>query len=149
MPRRPLRLLAALMLMAPPAFAGTEVLRQEAIAYARKGDTVLYRESHWRYRQEGVARRLVLYRCPDGRAFARKTVVERPAAQAPDFDFEDARDGYREGVRTGPGGRVVYVRDVGDARPKERTLSTPPGAVIDAGFDGAFLDVMDAWQTFQ
>ena len=42
---------------------------------------------------EGVARRLVLYRCPDGRAFARKTVVERPAAQAPDFDFEDARDG--------------------------------------------------------
>ena len=95
MPRRPLRLLAALLLMAPPAFAGTDVLRQEAIAYARKGDTVLYRESHWRYRQEGVARRLVLYRCPDGRAFARKTVVERPAAQAPDFDFEDARDGYR------------------------------------------------------
>ena len=43
MPRRPLRLLAALMLMAPAAFAGTDVLRQEAIAYARKSDTVLYR----------------------------------------------------------------------------------------------------------
>ena len=62
MPRRPLRLLAALLLMAPPAFAGTDVLRQEAIAYARKGDTVLYRESHWRYRLGGAARRLVLYR---------------------------------------------------------------------------------------
>lgn len=146
MPRRPLRLLAALMLMAPPAFAGTDVLRQEAIAYARKGDTVLYRESHWRYRQEGVARRLVLYRCPDGRAFARKTVVERPAAQAPDFDFEDARDGYREGVRTGPGGRVVYVRDVGDARPKERTLATPPDAVIDAGFDAS---VRQHWEALR
>jgi hypothetical protein len=144
MPRPTLRLLAALLLAAPPAFAGTDVLRQEAVAYARKGDAVVYRESHWRYRQDGVARRLVLYRCPDGRAFARKTVVERPAAQAPDFDFEDARDGYREGVRTGPGGRVVYVREAGAARPEERTLTTPPGAVIDAGFDASVRQHWDA-----
>ena len=127
----------ALVLASPLASANTDVFRQEATAYARKGDTVLYRESHWRYRQEGAARRLVLYRCPDGRAFARKTVVERAAAQAPDFDFEDARDGYREGVRSGGRGRVVYVREAAGAPSKERALTVPAGAVIDAGFDAS------------
>jgi hypothetical protein len=136
----------ALMLASPLAGATTDVFRQEATAYARKGDTVLYRESHWRYRQEGAARRLVLYRCPDGRAFARKTVVERAPAQAPDFDFEDARDGYREGVRSGGGGRVVYVRDAAGAPSKERALTVPAGAVIDAGFDAS---VRQHWDTLR
>lgn len=130
--------------LAVPAAATTDILRQEARAYARKGDTLLYRESHWRYRQDGLAHRLVLYRCPDGRAFARKTVVERASAQAPDFDFEDARDGYREGVRSGPRGRTVYVRDSSSASPRERTIALPPGAVIDAGFDASVRRHWDA-----
>lgn len=132
-----LSVFAALMLASPAARPTAEVLRQEATAYARQGGTVLYRESHWRYRQEGSARRLVLYRCPDGRAFARKTVVDGATAQAPDFDFEDARDGYREGVRSSERGRVVYVREKAGAPAKERTLAVPAGAVIDAGFDAS------------
>lgn len=114
-----------------------DILQQEARAYARRGDALLYRESHWRYRQDGDARRLVLYRCPDGRAFARKQVVERATAQAPDFDFEDARDGYREGVRSNAQGRVVYVRPARQAAMKEQALSLPVDAVIDAGFDAS------------
>jgi hypothetical protein len=114
-----LLLSAVLTLVSPLALANADILRQEATAYARKGEAVVYRESHWRYRQDGAARRLVLYRCPDGRAFARKTVVERGAAQAPDFDFEDARDGYREGVRSSERGRVVYVRETSEARTRE------------------------------
>ena len=129
--------LAALLLPAVHAFAATEATRQEAIAYARKGEAVLYRESHWRYRQDGTARRLVLYRCADGQAFARKTVVERPTAQAPDFAFEDARDGYREGVRSTAGGRLVYVQETAGGRAKERAVTAPTGAVIDAGFDAS------------
>lgn len=123
--------------MAGGAAADTGIQHQEARAYARSGDTLVYRESHWRYHQDGNARRLVLYRCPDGRAFARKTVVERARAPAPDFDFEDARDGYREGVRSGPQGRVVYVRADAGAPLKERVLATPADAVIDAGFDAS------------
>ncbi|KRA48745.1 hypothetical protein [Pseudoxanthomonas sp. Root630] len=137
MPARHTLLGLALACLAVPAGANADILRQEARAYARKGDTLLYRESHWRYRQDGLAHRLVLYRCPDGRAFARKTVVERASAQAPDFDFEDARDGYREGVRSGPRGRSVYVRTSADATTRERAIALPAGGVIDAGFDAS------------
>ncbi|WP_254771797.1 hypothetical protein [Pseudoxanthomonas sp. CF385] len=135
MPVRRSVLALALACLAGPAAASADILRQEARAYARQGDALLYRESHWRYRQDGLAHRLVLYRCPDGRAFARKTVVARTSAQAPDFDFEDARDGYREGARSGAGGRTVYVRASANATPKQRIVALPAGGVVDAGFD--------------
>ena len=96
----------ALLTACPPAMANADIQRQEAQAYARKGGALVYRESHWRYRQDEGARRLVLYRCPDGRAFARKMVIERRRAQAPDFEFEDARDGYREGWYAGQADRA-------------------------------------------
>jgi len=137
MPSRRSLLGLAFACLASPAGANTDILHQEARAYARQGDTLLYRESHWRYRQDGLARRLVLYRCPDGRAFARKTLVERTSPQAPDFDFEDARDGYREGVRSGPRGRTVYVQASAATAEKERTIVLPAGGVIDAGFDAS------------
>lgn len=132
-----LAILGAMLAVAAPAAAAdaVNIQRQEALAHPRQGDRVLHRESHWRYRQNGVRRGLVLYRCPGGQAFARKTLVERSDALSPDFDFEDARDGYREGVRTGQQGRVVYVRTQAGAEQKERALATPAGAVIDAGFD--------------
>ena len=138
--RHRLLLLAAAPLLAAAGSrdaATADIQHQEARAYARGGATLLYRESHWRYRQDGSARRLVLYRCPDGRAVARKTVIERQRAQAPDFDFEDARDGYREGVRSGAQGRIVYVRDDAAAAQKERALAVPADGVIDAGFDAS------------
>lgn len=113
------------------------VLAQDATAHAREGGGLLYRESHWLYREGAAARRLVLYRCPDGRPFARKTVLERAAPQAPDFDFEDARDGYREGVRSTAAGRMVYVRPRTGAPLRERRVEVPPNAVIDAGFDAS------------
>ena len=137
---------AILVALSHAATAAPEIQRQEARAYARKSDALLYRESHWRYRQDGDARRLVLYRCPDGRAFARKTVIERTTAQAPDFDFEDARDGYREGVRSGAQGRVVYVRAGAKAALEERPLAVPAAGVIDAGFDAS---VRLHWATLQ
>jgi hypothetical protein len=150
MPVRPsppaLACAALLAALSHAAAASTDIQQQEAKAYARNGDALLYRESHWRYRQDGGARRLVLYRCPDGRAFARKTVVDRTAAQAPDFDFEDARDGYREGVRSGAQGRVVYVRPSAKEAQKERPLAVPADGVIDAGFDAS---VRLHWETLR
>ena len=104
-------------------------------AYDLDSGRLLYHESHFLFEDNGVHERLVLYRCPDGRAFARKIVRDDGHAQAPDFDMRDARTGYREGVRRQNGKRVVYVQRGADHALKSAPLDLPPDGVIDAGFD--------------
>lgn len=118
--------------------------RYEGVAYAPGSQRVLYRETHWRYREDGIGRRLVLYRCPGGEPFARKQVVDSPSASAPDFDFVDARDGYEEGALTRQGKRYVYTRKNAAAPRKETALPDRAGAVIDAGFDAMVRARWDA-----
>ncbi len=134
-------LLALLALEGAGAASAAE--RYEGIAYVRGTDRIAYRETHWLFDRDGTRERLVLYQCADRTAFGRKWVREVPSAVAPDFDFEDARDGYREGVRTEQGERLVFVRE--NARAAERTRPLPASAdgVVDAGFD-AF--VREHWQ---
>ena len=106
--RDPARPLPALVLLAAVVVAGpatAEPLRyEEGLARAPGGGALLYREQHWlRLREGRPLERLVLYRCPNGVAFARKQVDYRGSAPAPAFALEDARSGYREGLRrTGP-----------------------------------------------
>ena len=107
----------------------------EGTAYRLDNGAAAYRESHMMYQSDGIPARLVLYRCMDGSAFARKTVVERTDATAPDFDFVDGRTGYREGVRSTSRGREVYWQKSATAGEKTKTLAMPANAVIDAGFD--------------
>jgi len=121
--------------------------RYEGVAYAPDSKRVLYRETHWRYSQGGVDRRLVLYRCPRGEAFARKVVTDSPSATAPDFDFVDARDGYEEGASTRQGKRYVYTRKNAAATRKETALPERTGAIIDAGFDAMIRMRWDALST--
>lgn len=105
-----------------------ELRRYTGNAYD-SGGRLLYRETHY---LQGRSR-LVLYRCADGRAFARKQV--QGEGIAPDFDFSDGRDGYREGVRGGAGGREVFWRG-GAGKPLKQTALAKTGAgVFDAGFD--------------
>ena len=104
------------------------------IARAASGESVLYREDHYRYTTGGEPHVLVLYRCPDGKPFARKTAdVRQPLA--PDFDLYDARNGYREGVRTRQGVREVYVHAVGAEGERSARLPAASTPVIDSGFD--------------
>lgn len=110
-------------------------VRYEGLAYPAGGGGLVYREVHWLYRDGGVDARLVMYRCPDGRAFARKTLRDVAGPSAPDFEFVDARSGYREGVRTRGASREVFHRDGAGAREVARPLPKAPGLVIDAGFD--------------
>jgi len=105
------------------------------VASAENGSAVRYREEHWLFRADGVATRLVLYRCPSGEPFARKLVYDRGDPAAPDFDFEDGRDGYREGVRREGERWLVYARERGDAPMQTRLLQAVPDMVVDAGFD--------------
>jgi len=130
----PVRLLAIAAVMA--ATSAQAVVREDARALSRDTGRLLYHERHLQYDERGVTRRIVLYRCPDGAAFARKLVVARGAPTQPDFAFHDGRSGYREGVRTRDGRREIFVDDGrGDLR--VRPLPSSPDAVIDVGFDAA------------
>jgi hypothetical protein len=115
---------------------GGGIRQLEAKAYATGDGHLMYRESHWLFDDAQGPGRLVLYRCPDGRAFARKLLLDDGNAQAPDFELLDGRTGYREGVRQAAGGgRVVFVRKSDTAQERSAPLDTTPLPVIDAGFD--------------
>ena len=109
--------------------------RYDGVAYARGTDQIVFRETDWLFVRDGIAQRLVLYRCPGGKPFGRKWVHETPSAIAPDFDFTDARDGYREGVRGGRGTREIFVQENEHSPLQVRPLPADPNAVLDAGFD--------------
>jgi len=120
----------AALLPARPV-AGAE--RYSGDAYSVAGNVLLYREIQYVY--AGGAQRVYLYRCPDGRAFARKQLRETGDAQAPDFNLVDARLGYREGVREAGDERLVYVQRRTNLPEQSQRLRVPADGVIDAGFD--------------
>lgn len=124
--------LGLLLAIAPAAQANISF--EEGLARDPGSDRLLYREQHLVRREgERLLERLVLYRCPDGTAFARKRVDYRRSAQAPAFSLEDARDGYGEGLRAGSGAGTVWVREGGSER--SAALEPTPRLVADAGFD--------------
>ncbi|HQW59948.1 hypothetical protein [Thermomonas sp.] len=123
------------LVFASMAASAADVRRDEARVLAAGDGRLLYRETHWTLPGPRPDR-WVLYRCADGAAFARKRVLAAPSPLAPDFALEDARDGYREGVRAAAGGRSVFVHAPGRAE-ATRVLAIPADGVIDAGFDAA------------
>jgi hypothetical protein len=147
-------MLSALLLSLAALSAGTPTgpIRQyTGIARAAPDARVLYREVHYLFDSADGPREIVLYRCPDGRPFARKWLDTR-TPQAPDFAFRDARSGYREGVRTQAGQRVVYVHKVGAKKTRSTPLPMVPTPVIDSGFDAfvrAHWDALAAGQTLK
>jgi hypothetical protein len=134
--RCPWATLALLEVSLAAPFAAPEAQeRYEGIAYLPKTDHILYRETHWIFFRDGIEQRLVLYRCPGGEPFGRKWVRDHPSSQAPDFDFYDARDGYREGVRNEDGRREIFVQENRQAPLHAQPLTDDPNVVLDAGFD--------------
>jgi hypothetical protein len=126
-----LLLAVAVALSTSPPTGAAE--RYSGDAYSMSGNVLLYHETQYVY--DAGAARVVLYRCPDGRAFARKRVRESSDAQAPDFDLVDARLGYREGVLDHGDEREVYVQRREDRPLQTDLLKVPDDGVIDAGFD--------------
>ncbi|MEO7431958.1 MAG: hypothetical protein ABIV12_07760 [Dokdonella sp.] len=130
-----------------PAMANADIEHYVGTAYDASG-RVLYTESHWISGTLPRRELTVLFRCPDGAPFARKHVVEAGVAQAPSFTLEDARTGYREGVRDGTGGsREVFTRSVEGQLEKRALLKSAPDLVVDAGFDSFIRDHWDALAT--
>lgn len=126
-------LLACSLLASTTALADT-VRYEEAVARSPGQNAPLYRERHWtRYEGERASERLVLYLCPDGTPFGRKHVDYSASAQAPAFEFNDVRSGYREGLRRTAGKVVVWFSE---ARATERSAAIAASRlVVDAGFD--------------
>ena len=121
--------------LAAASVSAQETLRfEEGIARDPTSQVELYREQHWIRSQSGqTSERLVLYRCPDGTAFARKRLDYRSSGIAPQFRFEDRRFGYLEGLRQGSIPEV-FVRKTTDA-PMQSNALAATGLVADAGFD--------------
>lgn len=128
-----------LLTLFPLLFTGN-VAAADGIRYeqgqARDPDTrrLLYTESHWTRLEAGApVRRTVLYRCPDGTAFARKEISYAPSPLAPTFRFTDARLGYQEGLRWRDGRPELWTS--GRDGERAQTLANRPDLVADAGFD--------------
>jgi len=124
-----------LVSIALPALAGPVTESFSGAAYASDGNQLLYRETHYLFSGDHGGERVVLYQCPDGRAFARKRSRDDGNAQAPDFDLVDARVGYREGVRRNGNQREVYVQRTSAQPEQADALRLPADGVIDTGFE--------------
>ncbi len=112
-------------------------------AYARDG-TLLYREQHITWRQDGQTQRVVIYRCPDGAAFARKRLRATADPAAPDFSLLDGAIGQRIEVRRHDGGIALSYRSRRGADTHTAQLPLPRHAIIDAGFNDYVLEHWDS-----
>lgn len=134
MRRLQLAALAVAALAAAPACATLKY--QEATASDPDSGALLYREQHLLEHEQGeLRRRLVVYRCSDGTAFARKQVDYGDSALAPSFEFVDARLGYGEGLRRDPGGDELWVRPGPSDAERSAPVAAGAAFVADAGFD--------------
>lgn len=134
------RLLVSACLLLPFA-AQASLTFEEGVAREPDSDRLLYLEQHLVRRQDGEpTERLVLYRCGDGTPFARKRVDYRGSAVAPEFVFEDARIGYREGLRRRTGVESVWVREGAGEAERSAPLEDDVRLVADAGFDEFIRD---------
>lgn len=128
------RLLVLALLLAAPAQAALTF--EEGQARDPGSKALMYLEHHLVRREQGrPTERLVMYRCADGTAFARKRVDYRESAQAPAFSLEDARIGYGEGLRRSRGNEQVWVRPGPGQAERSAALDEATGLVADAGFD--------------
>lgn len=143
---RPLLLTGLLLSVLPAVPAAAAVSRVEGQALSAADGRLLYRETHWLQDVGDRQARLVLYRCADGKPFARKWMPAAEVAMAPDFEFMDGRDGRQESVRAQAGRRLVSVRAGTGTSVQEKSLEMPAAGVIDAGFDAA---VRANWATLQ
>jgi hypothetical protein len=134
---------SVLILASASTIASVPVRHHVGTAFDSAGN-MLYTESHWISGIPDHGKRLILFNCPDGKAFARKRIEDSGEALAPLFELVDNRFGYREGVRIAANGkREVFVRRSHRQPEQTALLESVPQLVIDAGFDAFILRQWD------
>lgn len=127
---------AALLALAPLTVAADRYGGYQGNAFEQGSGKMLYSESHFiHYLNDKVVDRIVLYRCPNGRAFARKVLQIKGRPQMPEFELLDQRTGYREGLVTRAGRLTVFYQSTAKKSEKSDTLDAGRALVADAGFD--------------
>ncbi len=119
------------------AEAGQRWERRVGEARDLKDGSVRYREEHLLRRgPDGEPQqRIVLYRCPDGSAFGRKTLDYGNDPLVPSFRMEDARWGYVEQLQPTPEGLKLTVLQPG-AEERSGIIAVEDSALVaDAGYD--------------
>src|SRR5690606_24213789 len=113
-----------------------DTLRFRGEARSTESASLLYVEDHLLRTEEGrPTERLVLYRCPDGEAFARKQVRYGEPPFAPQFEILDARFDYREGFSRGKIAGETFVQRGADDELQKEAIALGESLVVDAGFD--------------
>lgn len=125
-----------LLLCLPCTALASPWLRIEGVATTPQG-AAAYRELHWQRSAQDGSERWVLYQCPDGRPFARKHLPATLQAQARGYTLEDRRSGQAAEVVADGGTVVVGWKEAAASARRQRRLTLPADAVIDAGFDAA------------
>ena len=129
-------LCAFTLLNAIPAYAADLYSGYEGTAFELSSGKMIYTESHYmHFVDANLSDRIVLYRCPNGKAFGRKTMRTLGKPLMPEFELVDARLGYREGLATRPGGLTVFYQNSAKKAEKSDTLDATRALVADAGFD--------------
>ncbi len=115
-------------------------LRYDGTAYDLDNGSVAYVESHYvKLDGDAAADRFVLYRCTNGKAFARKRVTTRNASPwLPSFELQDQRIQYREGLKEIDNNLAVFY--AADGEDDKAPLDAPSDLVADAGFDRFVVD---------
>ena len=127
---------AVLLMLAPVALAADRYAGYFGNAFEQGSGKMLYSESHFiHFLDDKVQDRVVLYRCPNGRAFARKVLQIKGKPQMPEFELLDQRTGYREGLATRAGKLTVFYQSSAKKSEKSETLDATRVMVADAGFD--------------
>ena len=126
----------ALLMLAPLAWGADRYAGYQGNAFEQGSGKMLYSESHFiHYLNDKVQDRVVLYRCPNGRAFARKLLQIKGRPLMPEFELLDQRTGYREGLATRAGALTVFYQSSAKKSEKSETLDATRALVADAGFD--------------
>lgn len=129
-------LLALLTLWIVAPATARQTVERTGRAYRQGDDRLLYTETHREVLRGGrVMSCTVIYRDPRGRSFARRTLDFTGGATHPDFRLENSRTGHVEAaVQQGDRVLVSFRRSAADVY-REKKLTLPDQAIIDAGFD--------------
>ncbi|HAZ60679.1 MAG TPA: hypothetical protein DCY89_03795 [Gammaproteobacteria bacterium] len=129
------RLTCLLMACLPAAAFAAEVVRWTGYATDLATGAPVYSERHEAVIEDGRAvRAQVEYVDPTGKPIAAKT-LDFVSPFLPLFSLADSRIGYREGIRREGEEIMVFMREPGADRDRERSVTVDGEVVADAGFD--------------